>query len=357
MHKKSGQFFPFATTESDGRMVAVCPRPRSSDKLPRTRGVRQDPAINDTTTTELTITHRSTVTNDQIDHLGHMNVRFYGVNAASGTAGLLRELATAEAPILRPVDLYTRHHREQMLGANLVIRSGVIGVGADGLRLYHELANEDTGALAATFVHRLQSEDDAGQPCALPALFADRAREMVVEVPGHGATRSIALDTDPIATAPRLAELQQRDLAMRKVRAISTEECDASGAFLRSNAPGLTWGGEPVNRRLPEMLYDGPNGERMGWASMETRMAIARLPRLGDRIQSFSAVIALHDKTSHRIQWAYDIDRGDLLTTFEVVNLAFDISARSPMSIPATIRDAELSVLHADLAPRVPAAP
>ena len=139
---------------------------------------------------------------------------------------------------------------------------------------------------------------------------------------------------------------------MRKVRSVTPEECDADGSFIRSMAPGLTWGGEPVNRRLTEIVHEGPNGERMGWASMETRMVIRRLPRLGDQIQSFSAVIGLADKTSHRIHWAYDIDRGDLLTTFEVVNLAFDTGARRPMSIPARLRAAEQSVLHRDLAPR-----
>ena len=99
------------------------------------------------------------------------------------------------------------------------------------------------------------------------------------------------------------------------------------------------------------MLHDLPGGVRMGWASMETRLVIARLPRVRDRIQSFSAVIGLGDKTSHRIQWSYDVDRGDLLTTFEVINLAFDINTRSSMTIPAHIYAAEDSAFHKDLAP------
>ena len=90
----------------------------------------------------------------------------------------------------------------------------------------------------------------------------------------------------------------------------------------------------------------------MGWASMETRLAIRRLPRAGDRIQSFSAVLALADKTSHRILWAYDVDREELLVSFEIVNLAFDIAARAPMSIPENIRGHETRVLHPELAPR-----
>ena len=320
--------------------------------MPVRSGVRQDRRITDITAPTLTITHRSAVTDEQIDHLGHMNVRFYGVNAQAGTAALLGALLDRDPAILRPVDIYTRHHREQLLGARLVVRSGVIEVQTDAIRLYHELANEDTGTLAATFVHRLRAEDSAGEPCLLPAEVVERARAAVVAIPEHGATRSISLATNPITSAPDLDLLRDRDLAMRKVRAISSEECDADGAYIRSNAPMLTWGGEPVHRRMPEMIHVGPNGEQMGWASMETRMAINRLPRRGDRIQSFSAVIGLADKTSHRIQWAYDIDRGDLLTTFEVVNLAFDISARQPMSIPTGLADAERSVFYEDLAPR-----
>jgi acyl-CoA thioesterase FadM len=85
---------------------------------------------------------------------------------------------------------------------------------------------------------------------------------------------------------------------------------------------------------------------------METRMRIRRLPRVGDEIQSFSAVIGLADKVMHNIMWAYDVERADLLTTFEVVNLAFDIGGRRPMQIPERIRAAEATLLNPDLAPR-----
>ena len=314
--------------------------------------LRQDRPIDDTTTSELTLTHRSAVTEDQIDHLGHMNVRFYGVNAAAGTAAILDALSVPEGVTLRPVDIYTRHHREQLLGAPLVVRSGVIDVLDDGIRIYHELANEATDARAATFVHRVRAEDEVGRPIAIPTPTADAAGARLVDIPAHGATRSISLATDPVASAPALETLRDRDLAMRKIRTVSEEECNADGAYIPAFAPMLTWGGEPANRRIPEMVHEGPDGMRMGWASMETRMVIERLPRLGDRIQSFSAVIALADKTSHRIQWAYDVDRGDLLTTFEVVNLAFDITARAPMSIPTHLRESETFVLNTDLAPR-----
>ncbi len=321
--------------------------------MPPASGLRQDRPITDSTTTDLTITHHSVVTGDQIDHLGHMNVRFYGVNAQAGSRSLLAAIAPDEPRRFVPVDSYTRHHREQLLGARLVVRSGVLDVGPDDLRLYHELANEETGALAATFVHRVVT-DVPGEPRTMSEAIMARARAMVVAIPEHGATRTISLDADPVASAPGLERVRELDLAMRKVRPVTTEECDASGTYLRSNAPMLTWAGEPVHHGNPEMLYEGPAGERMGWASMETRIAIKRLPRAGDRVQSFSAVIGLADKTSYRIQWVYDVDAGDLLTTFEIVNLAFDTGARRPLSIPASVREAEQSALHEELAPRRP---
>jgi acyl-CoA thioesterase FadM len=319
--------------------------------LPPASAFRQDRSISESTATDLTTTHSSVVTDDQIDHLGHMNVRFYGVNAQAGSRALLAVIAPDRAQGFVPVDFYTRHHREQLLGARLVVRSGVVDVGPDQLRLYHELANEETGELAATFVHRVV-EDAALPGGALPEDVVDRARAMVVVVPEHGATRTITLDADPIASAPTMERVRELDLAMRKVRAVTPEECDASGIYIRANAPMLTWAGDPVHRGSPEMLYEGPGGERMGWASMETRIAVRRLPRVGDRVQSFSAVIGLADKTSYRIQWVYDVDAGDLLTTFEIVNLAFDTGARRPLSIPARLREAEQSVLHEELAPR-----
>jgi acyl-CoA thioester hydrolase len=312
------------------------------------REVRQDRRITDLTATNLAVTHRSTVTEDQIDHLGHMNVRFYGENSREGSAVLLAELTGDATTTFTPVFVYTRHHREQLLGARLLVRSGVVDVDTDELRLYHELVNEDSGVVAATFVHLLLADDGA----VLPIDLVERARARTVPIPEHGRSRSIDLESDPIASAPSRDELRDRDLAIRRPRTVTPEECGADGVVLRANAAGLVGGGEPIERRLPALLHDGPNGEKMGWASMETRMAIRRLPRAGDRIESFSAVVGLRDKTSHRILWAYDTDAGDLLMSFEIVNLAFDTVHRAPMSIPDEIRVVEQSDLHEDLNPR-----
>lgn len=301
------------------------------------------------TARNLTVTHRSSVTEDQIDHLGHMNVRFYGVNAHAGTVAVMAALGIDPAGT-EVGDAYTRHRREQLLGAQLEVRSGALSVAPAEIRLYHELANTETGDIAATFVHRIRSA--SGPTITLPDDVAVRADALTTTIPAHGVPRSIPIESDPIGSAPTLPDLHDRGLAMRKVRAVNEEECTADGAYVRTFAPMLVWGGEPVERDQPEMLHTTADGRAMGWASMETRLAIRRLPRIGDRIQSFSAVLAVADKISHRILWAYDVERGDLLVSFEIVNLAFDVAARSPMSIPANIRAAESATLHPDLAPQ-----
>ena len=67
----------------------------------------------------LRTTHTSTVTEDQIDHLGHMNVRFYGVNAQAGTRAVLGGLPGWTGRPYLVHDTYTRHHREQLFGTTL----------------------------------------------------------------------------------------------------------------------------------------------------------------------------------------------------------------------------------------------
>jgi hypothetical protein len=114
----------------------------------------------------------------------------------------------------------------------------------------------------------------------------------------------------------------------------------------------LTWAGVPVDGNMSEMLHETSDGRRMGWASMETRVQIGALPRVGDRIQSFGATVAIHDKVTHRVHWAFNVDSGELLTAFESVSMAFDITGRGPMSIPDGYRTRELERLQPDLAPQ-----
>ena len=260
---------------------------------------------------------------------------------------MLRRLGLDNAQ-LRLVDIYTRHHREQLLGAELVVRSGLVEAGSEGLRLYHELVNAQRGEVAATFVHRLSK---VGAD-SLPTSLIEKAAVDAVAIPAYGQSRSISLDLDPSVDAPSLELLIERGLAMRKVRSVTASECDEAGDLLSEFIPSLTWEGEPLDQRaFDEWLIDGPAGEKMGWAMMETRMVLHGRARVGDRIQSFGALVDIADKTTQNINWVFNVESGELLTVFQGVNLAFDTVERRAMVIPDEARARDEQRCHRDLAP------
>jgi acyl-CoA thioester hydrolase len=304
--------------------------------------------------------HQTEVTPDQIDHLGHMNVRFYGAHARTGAEHLLTRLGITADPHQTVVgrDVYVRHHHEQLVGQPLEVRGGVLDGSTAGLRLYEELVNADSGEVAATFVMAFELADPATReprpldPAVVAAALADP-----VTVPEHGRPRSISLDDDPIATAPTLEVLGERGLAMRRPRLIEAREIpvDEHG-FVSSVATGeLVWGGEPLTDEEGfRPLEPLPGGGSMGFATMETRASWARAPKVGDRVQSFAAQLDLQPKTMLTRHWSVDIDRGDVIVVFTVVNLAFDLEARRSMVIPDALRQQLSRRLHPDLGGPVP---
>ena len=300
---------------------------------------------------QLRTTYRTTVTEDQIDHLGHMNVRYYGVAARQASDAVVRDLGVSGDLAIEAADTYTRHFREQLLGAELEVRSTVLDAGPGSLRLYHELRNSESDDLAATFVHRLEARRGADVETAWPP--AGTTGEGDAGIPEHGRPRSIHLDTDPLAVAPTLDEVRADEiLAMRLPRQIEAEECRPDGSYEPSFAPMLLWGGEALEGATGPTLHEGPDGQLVGWATMEHRLLIRRLPRRGERVQSFGATVEIHDKTTHRMMWGYDLDRGDLLVAFEVVDVALDTVSRRAVSIPEELRAHSSDRLRPERLPR-----
>lgn len=278
----------------------------------------------------LTVSHTSTVTPDQIDELGHMNVRWYGANAVAATQSMCERLGLGE-PLL--AGAYTRHHHEQLEGNQLEVRSSVLR-GGRTLRFFHELRNQADDDLAATFVHD---------------LVHPQIESPGVELPDYGKARSIDLDVDRFATAPTLDELRGRGLAIRLEREVTTEDtmgADVVPAWLTNN---LMWGGDKPDGDS-DWIRDTADGDRVAFASMETRLRVGPPVPLGIRIQSFSAVIALGTKITHELNWVFAVESEQLLAVAETIDLAFSIPNRRSREIPPEMREREESRLHPDLA-------
>jgi len=306
-------------------------------------------------TSELRPLHEATVAEEEIDHLGHMNVRFYHEKALRGSEALAAEhglgpgVCRALGGVVELRETFTRHYREQRVGARLVVLGGVLAVRGDGLRLYHELFNTERDERAATFVHELRLRH-AGtrRPLPLPEMVARSAGGALVAWPEYGRPRT--LDLGGLPPVPALDEAHRRGLAMRKERVLDAESCDGDGFFVASRYQDLFWGGEPTREGpIGPFLRPLADGGKLGWATLESRGVWHELPRHGTRIQSFGAEVEITDKVTTRHMWAYDVERGVPLCTSSIVNLAFDVTRRRAVVIPTEVRAIFEAQYHPDL--------
>ena len=266
------------------------------------------------TMSALTITHTSTVTEDQIDHLGHMNVRYYAVNARAGTRALLAELDWGDPGDADVFDMYTRHHREQLLGTELEVRSGVLA------RTPTRSGSTTSSRTPRPASWRRRSSTACARPPVRRSTTSTRSICGRTELPG-ASTSTASLSAPPLDT------VRQLGLAVRTPRTLSRDDTGGTDTVASHIVPMLIWGGTPPDGAEHTLVHTGPNGETVGWATMETRVGIVRLPELGTRIQPFGATTAMADKTTQMAMWAYDLDTCDLLVSFEVVSVLFDIGA------------------------------
>ena len=309
-------------------------------------------------TAPLRVLHESEVLAEEIDALGHMNVRFYGARALASTDRLLAELGVdagefgATTPLAYELPgLFTRYQREQHTGSPLVVMGGLLDVTEEGLRFYHELRNPEKDELAASFVHdlrlRVPGEPD---PLSIPDSVRKDLERSRIEFPERGRPRSI--DLDRALVAPTFDDAIEGGLAFRLARPVEAEDCDAEGRLTAETRPFYMWGGDPLpplKRSDGPMLVELPDGAKMGWASMETRSVMVEQPVAGMRVQSFSATVEIARKTNLRRYWVYDVDSKRLLLSNEVVELALHLGERRAMEIPAEIRADMEKKLRADL--------
>lgn len=290
---------------------------------------------------------------DQIDHLGHMNVMYYGTHARSGAERLLASvgLAPNEGRAVFQRDTYVRHHREQLEGAALEVRGAFLAASGDRVDLYEELVNAQNGDVAATFALSFELTDRLTRDrVSIDEGIVDAARAALTTLPEHGRPRSLSLDEDPIERAPTLDVVRENDLALRHVRMIDAAECDENGFVPATALPPLVWGGDSVAGREFRPLEPLAGGSQMGFATMETRATWARAARAGDQVQSYGAGVDIKEKTMVSRHWLFDVEQGDLLAVLSVVNLAFDLSTRRSTVIPDEVRERMASRLHPELA-------
>ncbi len=288
---------------------------------------------------------------DEIDTLGHMNVRFYLMRMEQANQTLLSQLgirSNGSKHFPRRVDTYTRFRREQFEGAKLQTYGGVLGLGEGGMRSYVEIRSAADNDVAASFIVTTALFQRASrQPVALPKHLAIEHAELALELPRYAKPRSLSLDTVNTSVTHEqllgcIPEVEGNGMMSGKRHTeIEPDDVDSSG-WLREDVelmflPFSKMARQNEGQHGPP-VYLTDSGQRVGWAVMESRTLNLHLPRLGDVLDYFSADLSVDDKSRLSRRWAFDRATGRLLGISDNVGVCIDLDARRAVSWPAELR-------------------
>ena len=295
--------------------------------------------------------HESTVLAEEVDSLGHMNVRYYMARMEAANRELLAALGiTAETlgeRFLRRTDTYTRFRQEQFEGATLHTFGGVLALREGGMQSYVEVRNADTNDVAASFIATTALIDRATRVVLPFPTLADGAKIERMEIPRYAKPRSLSLD--PVKVDVTLEELDALIpdiegggmMSGKRTAAIGAEDVDSEG-WLKEDIELMFLPYAKMAQQ--EDVQQGPpvfrteSGHRVGWAIMETRNLIYGQPRLGDEIAYFSADLNIDRKSRTSRRWAFDKASGKLLGISDSVGVCIDLDARRAVDWPADLR-------------------
>ena len=292
--------------------------------------------------------HESTVLPDEIDSLGHMNVRYYIARMEAANQRLLNEVGAHKAASTRNqrVDTYTRFRHEQFEGATLHTYGGVLAITEGGLRSYVEIRNPETEQLAASFIVTTTPMDVESR-APLPLTSATVPTSLAIEIPDYAAPRTLELG--PSKQNITLAELDNLIpevdsggmMSGKREATVEAGDIDGSG-WLRADLelmflPFAKLAAAEQGTQGPP-VFTTPDGKRVGWAVMETRTQNFGQVQLGDELAYFSADIDLQAKSRISRRWAFNRHSGALLGLSDTVGVCIDLDARRAIPWPEDLR-------------------
>ena len=310
--------------------------------------------------TELEVLHESTVQPEEIDSLGHMNVRYYMTRVDQANRVMLAEIGIQEASgrVIRRLDTYTRFHREQFAGATLHTLGGLIAIeGADESREvngYFEIRNPDNNQVAASFILRSCLIDVSSQQVlditanSTNSANKDNTSEYSVLVPEHGMPRSLSLNDPARISLEELEAVVGDDptpgmMSGRRKNVVHADDCDTDGR-LREEVDLMfvlhrPTTGDENELGGPPVMRDS-EGRRYSWAMIETRSVVWHRPMEGEIVLSIGADIANGEKWRQSRRWMFAEKTGLLLGISDSVGLCIDLDARRSIPMPFDVIEA-----------------
>lgn len=281
---------------------------------------------------------------EEIDSLGHMNVRYYMARMESANGGMMAEQGLPySGAFLRRTDTYTRFMREQFQGATLQTYGQILALTEGGVQTHVEVRNEDKAETAAVFIVTTSLIDQkTRETLPVPTDFDAPTSAL----PSYASPRTLSLDAvNNQVTLEQLddciAEVEGGGMMSGKhVATIDADDVDGDG-WVREDIELMFL---PYAKMAARQDVQGPpvfhtqEGHRVGWAIMETRNLRFGQPKLGDEIAYFSADVGLEEKSRISRRWAFDRQGGELLGISDSVGVCIDLEARRAVPWPDELR-------------------
>ncbi|MEM7097907.1 MAG: thioesterase family protein [Pseudomonadota bacterium] len=281
---------------------------------------------------------------EEIDSLGHMNVRYYMARMEKANSEMMAGLGLPYASaFLRRTDTYTRFMREQFEGATLQTYGQVLELAEGGMRTHVEVRNEAKEQTAAVFIVTTSMIDRASRRVLPMPGDLDVAKS---KLPDYAIPRTLSLET--VNSDVTLAQLDAcipeieggGMMSGKRATVIEPEDVDSDG-WVREDIELMFL---PFAKMSAQQQVQGPpvfetqDGRRVGWAVMETRNLRFGQPRLGDEIAYFSADVSLEEKSRVSRRWAFDRNTSELLGISDSVGVCIDLVERRAIPWPDELR-------------------
>jgi acyl-CoA thioester hydrolase len=278
----------------------------------------------------------------ECDVMGHMNVQFYVARMSGSLPALLAALGFGPRQCraldveLAPVDHHIRFLRELRPGEPFTIAGGVLGVAGERLRLYQEIRNTLTGAVAASFVTEAMMVDaERHNPLPLPEPLRAAAMAECEALPEHGRPRGLALDAPRLR--PSWSEADGLGLMLTQQSAVTPAECEHRGFMVTRAIIGR------VADSMPNLVAKTRGIDRSvarsGDAALEYRLVYHATPRQGDLLALRAGIKAIGGKSFTWGHWLFDRETGEAVATTEAVVVAFDLDTRKAVEIGPELRE------------------
>jgi acyl-CoA thioesterase FadM len=266
-------------------------------------------------TSPLTILAVWNVPPDEIDHIDHMGTAFYAYRAEQGALRLIERLTGLTGLV---ADRHIHYRREQRLGAPLRLSAGVTGASGPRVAIYAEITNAETGQPAAEF--NLQIE-----------LRAQLEHPAFLQITPPARSRPRSLPYEKLAPHLRLADFARVGIASHSRQEIDAAACDADG-FLKTTKPRFIPDDHVPTTGVMAGVWNYAPG--YFWPAVEQRDLRFRLPRRGDILETYEAVLGVAGKAVHSANWIFEATSGDLIDARHMITVYFDSRTRRSQNLP-----------------------